>query len=126
MQARIKKAACRAAFGYLAFLALGMGMLRAAQQTRRTLYGGQPVLAQISKPLPDAADDPQYRVALGGGEWEITLSLPELTGAAEAAAAMPPCTAKLLLRIAALMNAAADQTAELITGMENDAFSLDS
>ena len=114
MTKRIKKAALIAAFGYFSVAGLGFGLLRAAQQTRRTLYGGQPVMAQLSRPLPETD---AYQLALGGGEWELTFSLPALSGAEQAAAQLPPCTVKLLLRLAMLADRAADYTAECISGM---------
>ena len=64
MKNRIKKAALTAVLGYCSVVGLGFGMLRAAQQTRRTLYGGTPVMAQITqRQSPGAAE-----ITLGGGE----------------------------------------------------------
>lgn len=115
MTKRMKKAAVIAAFGYFSIAGLGFGLLRTAQQTRRTLYGGQPVMAQLSRPLPENAST--YQMVLGGGEWELTFSLPAVSGVAQSAAQLPPCTAKLLLRILVLTDQLADYTAECISGI---------
>lgn len=113
MKKRTKKAACIAAFGYFAVCGLGFGMLRAAQETRRTLYGGTPVMAQLTQPL---SDHQEQKLLLGGGEWEISLSLPDFSETGDAAAQLPPCTGKLLLRMFYLTDRLADQTAEWIAG----------
>ncbi len=113
MQKRRKKAACIAAFGYCSVLILGMGMLRTAQQTRRTLYGGVPVLAQITHP-PQSGET---AVSLGGGEWELHISMPEYHSAlSQTADALPPSAEKLLLRLFLLSDSAADYTVEWISG----------
>lgn len=116
MKRTTKKAAIIAAFGYMAAASLGLGMLKAAQQTRRTLYGGTPVLAQIRhEALPE--QPPQYTLSLGGGEWVIHFSPPDLTVLAEKAGEMPPNACKLMLRLFWLTDFAADQTAECISGV---------
>ncbi|GEM_PF-1862720 len=108
---RRKKAAFYAAIIYFSCAGLGFGMLKAAQQTRRTLYGGQPVMAQCIPANPDT-DTGTYTVALGGGEWTFRLSLPQLAARAEAIAdRLPPCTANCLLRLAGYAETLADQTA---------------
>ena len=109
MKKRIKKATWIAVTGYCAFMMLGMGMLRTAQQTRRTLYGGTPALAQLSRPV-DAENQPET-LLLGGGEWALTLPQPE-TGAVK----LPPSAGKLLLRLFILADSAANYTAECISG----------
>lgn len=123
MNKRKKKAAMIAAFGYLSVMSLGLGMLKAAQQTRRTLYGGTPVLAQVThQELPDMPQTSE--VTFGGGEWTLHLTAPELSEAIEAAENMPPSMGKLLLRLAMLSDQAADYTAELITGAYESEFSF--
>lgn len=112
MRKRTKKAAFAAAFGYISIVGLGLGMLKAAQQTRRTLYGGAPVMAQITHETETA----ETAITLGGGEWTIAVTPPETHTAIAAAEALPPSTAKLLLRLAILADRAANYTAELITG----------
>lgn len=114
MKKRMKKAAFAAAFGYCAVLALGLGMLRTAQQTRRILYGGMPVMAQLSQPV---RDQPDYQLALGGGEWNLALALPDFSAAAEYAAMAPPCTGSLWIRLFLIADSAADQIAERIRGL---------
>lgn len=116
MRRDMKKAAVIAAFGYLSVMSLGCGMLKAAQVTRQTLYGGQPVMAQIAKQsLPDSRT--AYTVSLGGGEWRFRWSLPCRDAVAEKTEQLPPCMAKLLVRIILLADRAADQTAEWISGI---------
>ena len=110
MKKRIKKAALIAAFGYLSVTGLGFGMLKAAQQTRRTLYGGAPVMAQVTQQQSHEAAE----ITLGGGEWHMQIQLPELQCLTEAADALPPSLLKLLLRIVMLADRAAVQTAETI------------
>ncbi len=114
MKKRIKKAAWIAVTGYCAFMMLGMGMLRTAQQTRRTLYGGTPALAQLSRPA-DAENQPET-LLLGGGEWALTLPQPETEAVLAAAEKLPPSAGKLLLRLFILADSAADHTAECISG----------
>ncbi|HBI85908.1 MAG TPA: hypothetical protein DDX71_06435 [Ruminococcus sp.] len=116
---RTKKAAVYAAMVYLAVLGLGLSMLRAAQQTRRTLYGGHPVMAQLSRTLPHAPEKApdSYSVELGGGEWSLGFSLPDPQRMAHLTDALPPCTAKLMLRLLLLAPDLADQTAECIRGI---------
>ena len=109
MKKHIKKAAWIAVTGYCAFMMLGMGMLRTAQQTRRTLYGGTPALAA------DADNQPET-LLLGGGEWALTLPQPETGAVLAAAEKLPPSAGKLLLRLFILADSAADQTAECISG----------
>lgn len=110
MKKRIKKAALIAAFGYCSVMGLGFGMLKAAQQTRRTLYGGTPVMAQITqRPSPGAAE-----ITLGGGEWAMQIQQPELSAAVSKADLLPPSLCKLLLRFYFLSDSAAYQTAETI------------
>jgi len=113
MNKRRKKAAYYAAIIYFSCAGLGCGMLKTAQQTRRTLYGGQPVMAQCTPALPDAdADSNTYTMALGGGEWQISLCIPNLAEKTDALSEMlPPCTAKCVLRLTALAESLADQTA---------------
>ena len=108
MNKRMKKAAYYAALIYGACAVLGFGMLRAAQQTRRTLYGGHPVMAYY------AGDG---TVTLGGGEWTVTPMLPALAERAEALSEkLPPCTAKCILRLTAYCESLADQTAAKLRG----------
>ncbi len=116
MQQRIKKAACYAALIYCSGAGLLFGMLRAAQQTRRTLYGGQPVMAQVTRQaLPECR--PVYTVSLGGGAWQFSFSTPERAAVEKAAEQLPPCMGKLLVQIILFADRAADQTAEWISGM---------
>ena len=118
---RAKKAALLAAFCFICILLLGVGMLKAAQRTRQILYGGQPVMAQLS---PGAETSEEQSAAgsleLGGGEWHIPL--PELSGmrqnAERLAAEMPPCLMKLFLRLGILADRAGDQTARFIMSGE--------
>lgn len=88
----MRKIVLRILGGYCACLALGLGMLKAAQETRRLLYGGTPVMAAVRQ-----ADDRQTVLTFGGGEWEITLPVPE--NSFSRTAALPPCTVRLLMRI---------------------------
>ena len=116
MKRRMKKAAFMAAFGYLSVMTLGCGMLKAAQRTRRTLYGGQPVMAQVMKQaLPECR--PVYTVSLGGGAWQFSFSTPERAAVEKAAEQLPPCMGKLLVQIILYADRAADQTAEWISGI---------
>ena len=110
MKKRIKKAAAIAALGYCSVMGLGFGMLRTAQQTRRTLYGGTPVMAQVTQ--QQSSDT--VEITLGGGEWRLQIPQPELSGAAKAADILPPSMGKLLLRLVFLFDSAACQTAETI------------
>ena len=110
MKKRIKKAALIAAFGYISVTGLGFGMLRTAQQTRRTLYGGTPVMAYVTQQQASSAAE----ITLGGGEWQLQIQMPELEFLAKAAEALPPSVGKLLLRIVVLADRAAGQTAEII------------
>lgn len=110
MKKRIKKAAAIAALGYCSVMGLGFGMLRTAQQTRRTLYGGTPVMAQVTQ--QQSSDTAE--IMLGGGEWQLQLRQPELSGAAKAAGYLPPSMGRLLLRLCQLSDYAAHQTAETI------------
>ncbi|MBR4200217.1 MAG: hypothetical protein IKQ91_02935 [Oscillospiraceae bacterium] len=120
MKKRTKKAAMIAAFGYISVVGFGLGMLKAAQQTRQTLYGGKPVLAQIThQDLPDAST---AEIVLGGGEWTIQIQTPETAEAMKAAEQMPPSIGKLILRLAVLSDQAADYTAELIAGESSFSF----
>lgn len=115
MKRSTKKAAIIAAFGYISVSALGLGLLKTAQQTRRTLYGGAPVLAQIRhEELPEQPR--AYTLTLGGGEWELHFAPPDLTGIAEAAGTLPPTAGKLMLRLLWLTDMAAGQTAECMSG----------
>ncbi|MCQ2406963.1 MAG: hypothetical protein MJ065_00320 [Oscillospiraceae bacterium] len=114
MKKHIKKAAWIAVMGYCSFMMLGMGMLRTAQQTRRTLYGGTPALAQLSRPAD--AKGQQKTLLLGGGEWALTLPHPKTGAMLAAAEKLPPSTGKLLLRLFILADSAADYTAECISG----------
>ena len=113
---RTKNAALLAAFSYLCILFLGLGMLKAAQRTRQILYGGQPVMAQLTP----AADASSKTMELGGGEWEIPL--PAVSGvqtaAEQFAAKLPPCTLKYFFRLGILADRAADYTARLIISGE--------
>lgn len=115
MNKREKKAAFLAAFCYLALLAFGFGMLKAAQRTRRMLYGGKPVMAQLSH-HENAAKQTDYTVMLGGGEWKLRFSLPESGMAEQTAEQLPPCSLKLLLRMIDYADRAACHTAEWISG----------
>lgn len=116
MKRDMKKAAVIAAFGYLSVMSLGCGMLKAAQKTRQTLYGGQPVMAQVAKQvLPDSRT--AYTVSLGGGEWRFRYALFSRAEAEQKAEQLPPCLAKLLIQIILRADRAADQTAEWISGI---------
>lgn len=111
MKTTIKKAAFIAAFGYVSVTALGLGMLKTAQQTRSTLYGGKPVLAQVMH--QDLPEQPSAaKITLGGGEWTFFIAAPDLSAAEEKADSLPPTFGKLLLRLLILT----DQTAECIIG----------
>lgn len=108
---RYLKAAAYALLIYGACAGLFCGMLRAAQQTRLTLYGGQPVMAQYSAGEAPAADT----LTLGGGEWSFALPDPDHAKKAEAVMEqLPPCGVKCLLRVIGLAEAFADQTARRI------------
>ena len=120
MKHRTKKAACIAAFGYIAVCGLGFGMLKAAQETRRTLYGGTPVMAQVTKPVNPQNHDETYQLMLGGGEWKLSFALPDISENGNAAAQLPPCTGKIFIRMFLL----ADQTAEWIAGEYDSGFSF--
>ena len=116
MKKRMKKAAVIAAFGYCSVTAFCCGMLKAAQKTRQTLYGGQPVMAQVVRQtLPESRT--AYTVSLGGGEWGFRFSLPSYAETEQAAEQLPPCMGKLLLEIFLFTERAADQTAEWISGI---------
>ena len=114
-----KKAAWLAAFCYLSGLALSVGMLKAAQKTRQILYGGQPVMAQISQRIPDDAGGESVEMELGGGEWTLTVPAVQQTvnSLEQYAADMPPCMGKYLLRLLSLADRAADYTARWIGRM---------
>ncbi|MBR5372160.1 MAG: hypothetical protein IK130_08090 [Oscillospiraceae bacterium] len=99
----MKKIFC--VFGaYLVLLGWGVGMLRAAQQTRRLLSGGQPVMAAVHPA------DSGTVLQLGGGEWEIALP-PENN--ISRTAALPPCAVRLIVRLYEITG----QTAEVIGRM---------
>lgn len=118
MNHRKKRAALFAASGYIAVMGLGLSLLRAAQQTRRTLYGGQPVMAQLTQTLSQDEKAPVcYQMELGGGEWSLEITLPARQRAEQLADALPPCSLKLLLRMLLQFPALADQTAVCIKGM---------
>lgn len=120
MKKRTRKAAMIAAFGYISVVGFGLGMLKAAQQTRRTLYGGKPVLAQIThQELPDSNT---AEIVLGGGEWTIRFRTPQTAAVIQAAETLPPSAGKLMLRLAILSDQAADYTAELIAGASSFSF----
>lgn len=125
MKKRTKKAAAIAAFGYFSVMSLGLGMLKAAQQTRRTLYGGTPVMAQVThQTLPEDSAAQSAEISFGGGEWTVQLTAPKLSGAIDAAENLPPSMSRLLLRLAVFSDKAADYTAELITGAYESSFSF--
>lgn len=108
MKKRTKKAVYYAALIYLACAALGFGLLRTAQQTRRTLYGGHPVMAFRTS---------DGTVTLGGGEWTLAPELPAFAEKAEALSEkLPPCTAKYILHLTAFCESLADQTAAKLRG----------
>ena len=119
MKHRTKKAAGFAAFCYLAALWFGLSMLRAAQQTRRILYGGQPAMAALSRTLsPDPEKAPgSYSISLGGGEWSLGFSIPQTDRLAHLNEMLPPCTARLILQMLLAAPDLADQTAECIKGI---------
>ena len=120
MRRNMKKAVLIAAFGYLSVMSLSCGMLKAAQITRQTLYGGRPVMAQIAKQeLPDSRT--AYSVSLGGGEWQFRWSSLNREAISEKAEQLPPCMAKLLIRMILRADSAAGQTAEWISGMYDSA-----
>jgi len=75
---------------YLLLLGFGIGMLRTAQQTRRLLSGGQPVMAAVHHAETGTV------LTLGGGEWEILLPS---ENSISRAAALPACTARLIMRL---------------------------
>lgn len=110
MKKRMKKAAMIAALGYISVMGLGCGMLKAAQQTRQMLYGGKPVMAQVTQQQSSSSAN----ITLGGGEWELQVQQPELSGIMKAAEALPPSMGKLLLRLWILSDVVATQTAETI------------
>ena len=86
----MKKLFC-IAFAYLLFLGWGIGMLRASQETRRLLYGGQPVMAAVHPAESGTV------LTLGGGEWEIPL--PAAEKITSLTAWLPPCTVRLVIRL---------------------------
>lgn len=114
MNCKKRKAAAGAAFIYVLGMGFVCGMLRAAQVTRRTLYGGVPVMAQVTAESGSAP----YRIALGGGEWELTLD-PAHPEPAALAEKLPPCLLKWLLRLDVLSQRAAGQTAEYISELRD-------
>ena len=113
MNYRNKRALCIGIFGYLAAVGLTCGMLRTAQVTRKTLYGGQPVMAQVVQ-----EDDNTRTVMLGGGEWEITVKKTDGSTVQRIAAVLPPGLFRWMLRLTQL----ADQTAEYMTGESTSQF----
>ena len=114
MQKRAKKAAGLAAFSYISVLFLGVGMLRAAQVSRRTLYGGMPCLASVTQ-----SEDTGVSVSLGGAEWTLHAALPQSPAESRFAEALPPCFLKYLLRLTENADRAADYTAECISGIKD-------
>ncbi len=113
MRRDMKRAILCAVIGYLIAVGFACGMLRTAQKTRQTLYGGTPVLAQVTKKLPDTEQSGSYEFCFGGGEWQLSMPL---AGGSPDADGFPPCTAFWLLRLRNLSVRAADQTAEWIAG----------
>lgn len=104
----MKKHKKRAALQYVALvygsaLTLTLGMLRCAQKTRQALYGGQPVMAQIS---PKTDVSASYEISLGGGEWVWNLQLPTTPISEQIAAHLPPCMAKWMLQFFSTMEKA--------------------
>lgn len=110
-----RKAAICAVIGYLIAVGFTCGMLRAAQKTRQMMYGGTPVLAQVTKKLPESEETSSYAFDLGGGEWQLVLpagNFPE-----NGASKLPPCTAVWIMRLKMLSGRLADQTAGWISGI---------
>lgn len=114
MNRRKKSAAVYAALIYLILTGFTFGMLKAAQTTRRLMYGGSPVMAQLTQPAPAQTESARC-LELGGGEWKIPLpaehsvsyDLPEL---------LPPGVLRALCRLYRLTDSLSAQTAEWISG----------
>ena len=106
-----KKAILCAVIGYLIAVGFTCGMLRTAQKTRQTMYGGTPVLASVTKKLPDKEQPGSYMFDFGGGEWHLTVPAENNSVRTEQ---LPPCAAVWLMRLRILSERAADQTAEWI------------
>ena len=108
MNNRQKKAALCGLLGYLAVTGLACGMLKTALVTRKTLYGGQPVMAQVTR--RETADGSAYDISLGGGEWKIALTETDGSTIQRIAEALPPGLFRWIFRMAQL----AGHTAEAI------------
>ena len=115
------KAACMAAFVYLAGLALCIGILRAAQQTRQILYGGETVMVQMTQ-IQEAKDASEaYQITFGGGEWVWEIYIPEKSYAAVIAEKLPPSMTKALFRLLCVAEELVNQTTERIQLRFSDA-----
>lgn len=83
---------------YLTSISLSFGMLRSAQKTRQAIYGGQPVMAQVTP-----TEQPYcYQVSLGGGEWVWTLTMPTQSPLLKWSEYLPPCMGKWVMQLMAL------------------------
>ena len=112
MKQRKKRAALFAALIYLTLTGFSFGILKAAQTTRRLLYGGAPVMAHLTRqtPGPDVLE-------LGGGEWKIPLPAEDHDFSGFSIAEhLPPCMTEALLRLLFLTDRLSTQTAEWIGG----------
>ena len=111
MKNNMGKALICAVIGYLIAVGFCFGMLKTAQRTRKRLYGGRPVMAQVTKELPDSSTQSgSLAVSFGGGEWQIRL--PSGADYSHLTAHIPPCGAVWLLRLHDLAVTLSDQTAE--------------
>lgn len=106
---RIRKAIYGTIFCYFAVMGLMLGILQATLQTRYILYGKDAVMAQCV--INETAAGTEYTMQLGGGEWSFSFLQPHNGIAAELISDLPPCMAKLLLR---MVTAAEYYTAECI------------
>lgn len=117
MKRQKKRAAVYAVFLYLILTGFLCGILKAAQTTRKTLYGGEPVMAQLTEALPADTGAPSRSITLGGGEWKIPLpAAGSVQMISEQAESLPPCALTALLRLCVLTDRFAAQTAEWISG----------
>lgn len=110
MKQRKKRAALSAAMIYLTLTGFSFGLLKAAQTTRRLLYGGAPVMAHLTRQTPG-----QDVLELGGGEWKILLPAAENDFSRfRFAEHLPPCMTEAVLRLLFLTDRLSAQTAEWI------------
>lgn len=124
MKSRKKSSAVYAALIYLTVTGFPFGMLKAAQTTRRLLYGGSPVMAQLTQAVPQDAEHPARCLELGGGEWKIQLPADDDSDSVLQTLPdkLPPGVLKALFRLYTLTDRLSDQTAEWISGAKLSSF----